>query len=119
MLKAWILARSAVVATLMLQIPAAAQRVDATRIIDLHINAEAENRSFSASVLDGNRLRITIHRVDTFEIVPVVVNEAQGMFGVTVYHGRVGAETDDLRAVETVTARIGVPVALRSMPMVG
>jgi hypothetical protein len=96
-----------------------AQRVDATRIIDLHVNAEADNRSIGGAVVEGTGFRMTFNGVGTFEIVPVVVDEARGSFSVTVYRGPVGAETDGLRAVETVRAQRGVPVALRSMPSVG
>jgi hypothetical protein len=102
-----------------LHAPAEAQRVDPTRIIDLHVNAEADNRSIGGTVAEGNGFRMTFNGVGTFEIVPIVVDEAQGTFRVTVYRGAVGAETKDLRAVETVNARRGVPVALRSMPSVG
>lgn len=119
MLRSWILAGSVLVASVAVQVPAAAQRVDATRVIELHINAEADNRSLGGSVPEGKSFRLTFNDVGTFEIVPVIVDEAAGTFRVTVYRGPVGAETADLRAVETVNARMGVPVALRSMPSVG
>lgn len=119
MLRSWILAGSVLVAGLGVHAPAAAQRVDATRIIELHINAEADNRSIGGSVPEGKSFRMTFGRVGTFEIVPVILDEARGTFRVTVYRGPVGAEADDLRAVETVGARLGVPVPLRSMPSVG
>ena len=98
--------------------PVLAQRVDPTRIIDMHVNAERENRSFQGSVVEGQGFRMTFHGVGTFELVPVIVNEAQGTFRVTVYRGPEEGESA-LRAVETVSARLGVPVALRSMTAVG
>lgn len=119
MVRSWILAGSVLIASVAVQGSASAQRVDATRIIELHVNAEADNRSLGGSVPEGKSFRMTFDGVGTFEIVPVVVDETQGTFRVTVYRGPVGAETGDLRAVETVNARIGVPVALRSMPSVG
>ena len=118
MLKSWIVAGS-LLAGMLVQTPATAQRVDQTRIIDLHVNAEQENRSFGGSVIEGKGFRMTFAGVGTFEIVPVIVDAGQGTFRVTVYRGPVDAEGTDLRAVETVNARLGVPVALRSMPSVG
>lgn len=99
--------------------PGSAQRVDPTRIIDLHVNAEADNRSFDATVVEGKRFRLSFDGVGTFEIMPLVLNQARGTFRVTVYRGPEGAESADLRLVETVDAQVGVPVALRSMPSVG
>jgi hypothetical protein len=119
MLRTWIVAGWVLAAGMLVQAPAAAQRVDATRIIDLHVNAEANNRSVGGTVAEGQGFRMTFDRVGSFEIVPVVVDEAQGRFRVTVYRGPVNSEVADMRAVETVNARLGVPVALRSMPSVG
>jgi hypothetical protein len=119
MLRTWIVTGAVLVASAGFQAPVEAQRVDATRVIDLHVNAEADNRSIGGAVMEGKGFRITFNGVGTFEIVPVVVDEARGTFSVTVYQGPVGAETDGLRAVETVSAQRGVPVALRSMPSVG
>ena len=110
---------SAVLATLVLAVPAAAQAIDPTRIIELHVNAEGENRAFSASVVEGKRMRMTFDRVGTFELQPVVVDLARGAFRVTVFRGPVDAESEDLRQVEVVEVRTGVPVAIRSMPSVG
>lgn len=114
-----IFVHSLLAACLLAQVPATAQRVDQTRIIDLHVNAEAQDRSFGGSVAEGQGFRMTFQGVATFEIVPVIVDEARGTFRVTVYRGPVNGEAADLRAVETVSARLGVPVALRSMPSAG
>jgi hypothetical protein len=97
--------------------PAQAQRINPARVIDLHLNVESENRSFSGSVMEGQGFRITLAGVGTFEIMPVLV--AEGRYAVAVHGGPENAEPDDLRQVETVTAREGVPVALRSIPSVG
>ncbi len=118
MRRSWLMGTLVLVASALAQVPALAQRVDRTKIIDLHVNAERENRSFQGSVLEGQGFRVTFHGTGTFEIVPVIVNEVQGTFRVTVYRGTEGGE-GALRAVETVSARAGVPVALRSMPAVG
>lgn len=56
MLKSWILAGS-LIAGMLVQVRATAQRVDQTRIIDLHVNAEQENRSFGGSVVEGKGFR--------------------------------------------------------------
>ena len=118
MRKSWLVAASCLAASVVVQMPVLAQRVDPTRIIDMHVNAERENRSFQGSVVEGQGFRMTLHGVGTFELVPVIVNESQGTFRVTVYRGPEEGESA-LRAVETVSARLGVPVALRSMPAVG
>jgi hypothetical protein len=99
--------------------PAKAQRVDPMRIIDLHVNAEGQNRSFGGSVPEGKGFRLTFERVGTFEIVPVILDAAAQTFRVTVYRGAIDGEFADMRAVETLTARRGVVVNLRSMPSVG
>jgi hypothetical protein len=119
MLRTWVAAASILAASMSAQAPALAQRVDPTRIIDMHVNAERENRSFQGSVVEGQGFRMTFHGAGVFEIVPVVVNQTQGTFRVTVYRGPEGGEATELRAVETVVARLGVPVALRSMPAMG
>jgi hypothetical protein len=97
---------------------AAAQRVDPDRIIDLHVNAEAHNQSFDGSVPEGGRFRLTFAGTGTFELSPVLVNASTRTFRVTIYSGPEDAESSALRAAETVTARQGVPVAIRSMPSV-
>jgi hypothetical protein len=108
---------AALTAVLAVSSDAGAQRSD--RIIDLHVNVEAESRSFTGSVLEGGRFRITYHDIGTFELLPLVVDQEQGIFRVTVFRGPEGASGSQLREVETVTARRGVPVALRSMPSTG
>jgi hypothetical protein len=103
----------------MMAAPASAQRIDATRIIELHVNAERHHQAFGGSVVEGGRFRMTFDGIGTFEIMPLVLDEARGIFRVVVYKGVVDAESDELEAVETVDARLGVPVNLRSMPSVG
>ena len=76
-----------------------AQRVDGTRIIDLHVNAEANNRSVGGTVAEGQGFRMTFDRVGSFEIVPVVLDEAQGRFRVTVYRGPVNSDVSADRAL--------------------
>ena len=115
----WILTGSLLAASTLAQMPATAQRVDPTRLIALHVNAEANNRSLGGTVAEGQGFRLTFERLASFEIVPVIVDEARGRFRVTVYRGPVNSELADMRAVETVEARLGTPVALRSMPSVG
>lgn len=92
-----------------------AQRVDPTRIIDIHVNAEAENRAFDGSVVEGQRFRISIRGSGSYEIMPVLVDAQAGRFRVTVFAGPEGAEGAELRQAGTVDARRGVPVALPGM----
>ena len=97
---------------------AEAQRVDPNRIVDLHVNAEAENKSFDLSTLEGRRSRLTFDGHGTFEISPVVTDRAGRRFRLTIYKGPENAKSEDLRQVEQVDAQLGVPVAIRSMPTV-
>ncbi|MBW3571969.1 MAG: hypothetical protein KY467_12770 [Gemmatimonadetes bacterium] len=98
-------------------VPATAQQINPARVIDMHVNVESKNRSFSGSVVEGKAFRLTIAGAGTFEIMPVLVSE--GRYAVAVRGGPENAESADLRQVETVMAQEGVPVALRSMPRVG
>lgn len=97
---------------------AGAQRVDPNRIVDLHVNAEAENKSFDISTLEGRRSRLTFAGHGTYEISPVVTDRTGRRFRLTIYKGPENAESEDLRQVEQVDAQLGVPVAIRSMPTV-
>lgn len=95
--------------------PAEAQRIDPNRIVDLHVNAEGENQSFDGSVPEGQRFRLTFAGRGTYELSPVLLNAATRTFRITVYAGAENAETGDLRLVERVDARQGVPVVIRSL----
>jgi hypothetical protein len=118
MVKARITSAAFVLASLVaLGAPAQAQQINPARVIDMHLNVESENQSFSGSVMEGKGYRITLTGVGTFEIMPVLVST--GTYAVAVRGGPENAESADLRQVETVTAREGVPVALRSIPTVG
>lgn len=118
MLKARIAAAALMLASLLTAGQTAqAQRVNPSRVIDLHLNMESDNQSFTGSVVEGKAFRITVLGVGTFEIMPVLV--AEGRYAVAVHGGPEGAESADLRQVETLTVREGVPVALRSIPRVG
>jgi hypothetical protein len=119
MLRAW--TSAAIVWSVILcgSTPASGQRVDPDLVIDLHFNAEAENRSFNGSVMEGGRFRLTFAGVGTFEVMPIAVSGSSETFRLTVYRGVEGASSEDLRSVETVAARVGVPVALRSIDPVG
>jgi hypothetical protein len=99
--------------------PASGQRVDPTRIIEMRVNDEGNDQSFSGSVVEGRGFRMTFAGVGSFEIMPVLEDAAAERFRVTVFRGPEGAELGDMRPVETVSASVGVPVPLRSMPSVG
>lgn len=98
-------------------LPAAAQQVDPNRVIDLHLNVESKNVSFNGSVVEGGGFRVTLTGVGTFEIIPVRIGV--GRYSVTVRGGPEGAESADLRQMETLVAREGVAIPIRSMPQVG
>jgi hypothetical protein len=108
-----LLAASAVAAP-----PAEAQRVDPNRIIELHVNAEADNRAFDIATLEGRRSRMTFAGNGTYEISPIVLDRAGRRFRLTIYKGAENAPSEQLRQVEQVEAQLGVPVAIRSMPTV-
>ena len=117
MVRAQIALGAAVLASLLAAPPAHGQQINPSRVIDMHLNVESDNRSFNGSVVEGKGFRVTLAGVGTFEIMPVLVSE--GRYAVAVRGGPEGAESSDLRQLETVNAREGVPVALRSMPQVG
>jgi hypothetical protein len=112
----WI--RGVAMAMLLLPVTLDGQRIDPDRIIDLHVNAEAQNQAFDGSVVEGGRFRLTFTGTGTFELSPVVADAEGRTFRITVYAGAEDAESGSLRAAETVVARLGVPVPLRSMPSV-
>jgi hypothetical protein len=92
------------------------QRMDPTRIIDMHVNIESENRGFDGSVIEGQRFRISIKGRGTYELLPLLADPTSNRFRVTVFTGLEGAEGAQLRQAGTVDARLGVPVALPGMP---
>lgn len=97
---------------------AAAQRVDSNLVIDLHVNAEAENRALDGSVIEGRRFRLTFRGTGTYEISPVRTSAQNRTFRLTIYKGPEGAATEALRVVEHVDVREGVPAVIPSMPTV-
>ncbi|HEX6040002.1 hypothetical protein [Longimicrobium sp.] len=93
--------------------PAAAQRVNPDRVIDFHINMEAQNQSFGGSVREGARFNLSIRGVGEYALVPVVTNERAQQLTISV----VRLEGENARTVETVTATVGEPAILRSIRM--
>lgn len=102
-------------------LPAAlsAQRVDPSRIINMHINAEAQNVSLSGSIPEGGRFRLTLPDRRVYALSPVLV---QGQtFSVTLLRGDGKPEDGDKqnwRVVETVQAIVGRPVPFRTLHQV-
>jgi hypothetical protein len=96
----------------------AAQCIDPTRIIDMHVDVESENAAFDGSVAEGRRFRISIAGSGSYELAPVLAEPRAGRFHVTVYRGPEGAQPSQMRIAGTVTARQGIPVALPGMPSV-
>ena len=93
-----------------------AQRIDPNRIINMHINAEAQNVSLSGSIPEGGRFRLTMPDRTTYAISPVLVQGQR--FLVTVLRGDGKPEDGDdqhWRVVETAQATVGRPVPLRTL----
>lgn len=94
---------------------AAAQTPAPTRIVDLHVNVERENRSVNGSVPEGGRFYLTVDRDGMYAISPRQHGTDARTFRVTVLRAvDPGAEEPEFRTVEVVTATLGTPVALRS-----
>jgi hypothetical protein len=112
------LARAAA-AAVALPVALSAQRIDPTRIINLHINAEAQNVSLSGSIPEGGRFRLTMPDRKVYAVSPVLV---QGQtFMVTLLRGGGKPEDGDnqtWRVVETARATVGRPVPLRTLRQV-
>lgn len=82
--------------------PAAAQRANPSRIVDVHVDVRSENQSFDGSMPEGERFRLTISGRGTYELSAVLVNAASRTFRVSVYAGAENAGSGDLRLVERV-----------------
>jgi len=97
-----------------------AQRIDPNRIINMHINAEAQNVSLSGSIPEGGRFRLTMPPNRTVYAVSPVLVQGQ-TFLVTILRGDGKPEDGDdqnWRVVETARATVGRPVPLRSIRQV-
>jgi hypothetical protein len=103
--------RAVILASLLAAAPAAAQRVNPDRVVDLHINLEAQNQSFEGSVREGSRFNLSIDGQGDFALVPVVTSAERQQITLSVL--RVNGER--VRTVETVTATVGQPAVLRSL----
>jgi len=97
-----------------------AQRIDPNRIINMHINAEAQNVSLSGSIPEGGRFRLTMPPNRTvYAVSPVLVHGQT--FMVTILRGDGKPEDGDKqnwRVVETAQATLGRPVPLRTLHQV-
>lgn len=98
--------------------PLAGQAAAGSRIIDMHVNAEASNVSIAGSVLEGGRFRLTVPSGEVYELSPVVTDEARQQFRVTVLRAEGSGEAETFKVVETVQATRGVPAPLKSIPYV-
>lgn len=105
------LARLALFAAIAMGSPAAAQRVNPDRVVDLHINLEAQNQSFGGSVREGTRFNLSIRGEGEFALVPVVTDEGRRQLTISVLR----VEGENARTLETVTATIGQPAVLRAI----
>lgn len=103
--------RALACAALLFAMPAAAQRVNPDRVVDLHINMEAQNQSFGGSVREGSRFNLSVDGAGDFALVPVVTSEERQQITISVL--RVDGER--ARTVETVNATVGEPAVIRSI----
>jgi len=94
-----------------------AQRVDPTRIIRMHVNAEEQNVSLTGSIPEGGRFRLFFAADRSmYAVSPSLVRGET--FTVSLFRGDGKPEDGDnqnWRLLETVPARLGRPVALRSL----
>jgi hypothetical protein len=96
-----------------------AQRIDPNRIINMHINAEAQNVSLSGSIPEGGRFRLTMPDHTVYAVSPVLLRGQT--FSVTLLRGDGKPEDGDnqhWRVLETVEATLGRPVPLRNLHQV-
>jgi hypothetical protein len=95
----------------------AAQRVDPTRIIRMHINAEEQNVSLTGSIPEGGRFRLFFAADRSmYAVSPALVRGET--FTVSLLRGDGKPEdggNQNWRLLETVSAQLGRPVALRSL----
>lgn len=97
-----------------------AQRIDPNRIINMHINAEAQNVSLSGSIPEGGRFRLIMPPNRTVYAVSPVLVQGQ-TFMVTILRGDGKPEDGDdqhWRVVETAQATLGRPLPLRAIRQV-
>lgn len=109
----------AAAAAVTLPMALSAQRIDPTRIINMHINAEAQNVSLSGSIPEGGRFRLTMPDRKVYAVSPVLVRGQT--FMVTLLRGGGKPEDGDnqtWRVVETAQATVGRPVPLRTLRQV-
>lgn len=116
--KAAIRAGGAPLLALALAAPLHAQRVDPTRIIEMHVNAERQNVSFDGAVVEGGKFRLTFPGGARYAISPVQTDAAGSSFFITVFRLTGEKESEAAEVVETVRASRGTPVPLRSLPYV-
>jgi hypothetical protein len=106
-------------ALLLAAAPALAQGFESGLIVDLHVNAERENVSMRGSVQEGGKFRLARQGGPVYAISPRLADASRRQFLVTVFRGRGNdPATAEFEPIETVRATLGVPVAVRSIPMV-
>lgn len=95
--------------------PALAQRVDPTKMIDLHVNAEQQNVSFAGTIREGGKFRLTLNGSRQMYAISAVQRQ-ENSFDVTVLRGQVSGQDTTFTAIETVVATLGRPAPLRALP---
>ncbi|HEX2190212.1 MAG TPA: hypothetical protein VHG51_14995 [Longimicrobiaceae bacterium] len=96
--------------------PAPAQQLDPNRIIDFHVNLEEFDQAVGGSVKEGGRYTITIKGRGTYALSALASDLAAGQVTLTLYRAS-DERSGDYRPVETVQAKVGVPIALKSIPL--
>lgn len=105
---------SAFAPMLLLALPATAQRVDASRVVD--VTLQLPEQMMSASIREGGRFNLTMDaaRVE-FEFVPVVQGRNGQAVTMAVYRMTPG-DRSTRQMVERVNLQPGVPATLRTDP---
>ncbi|WP_420128321.1 hypothetical protein [Longimicrobium sp.] len=98
--------------SLLLALPAAAQRVDPTRVVD--VTVQLPTQVMSATIREGGTFKLTFQGTrDEYELIPIMRSGDARAVTMTVYRTTAG-ETSTRQVVERVSLSTGVPATLRS-----
>lgn len=95
-------------------VPADAQRIDPDRIFE--VTLEVEGKIMSTMIREGSFLRLTVRETDEYHFSPVLQPGNTGRVLVAVSLGTTG-QPRTRRVVERLVLSPGVPVTLRTAPM--
>lgn len=91
--------------------PAAGQRVDPSRVID--VSMDLGTQTLSAVIREGGSFNLVLHDRDEYEFVPVVLNAARRKVTFAVYKGLKG-QPSTRALVERIELAVGTPARLRT-----